>query len=115
MISYNTRNGSVNLSNEYFTELIGNAVSTCYGVAAMKPRGLKKYINKVIKQEETKHSVKVIGNMDHVKVEVHIAVVYGMNISAIAKSIVNKVKYVVFEATGIKVDKVTVKIDGIVQ
>ena len=53
--------------------------------------------------------------MDHVKVEVHIAVIYGMNISAIAKSIVNKVKYVVFEATGIQVDKVTVKIDGIVQ
>ena len=48
MISYNTRNGSVNLSNEYFSELIGNAVSTCYGVAAMKPHGLKKYINKVI-------------------------------------------------------------------
>ncbi len=115
MISYNTRNGSVNLSNEYFSELIGNAVSTCYGVVGMRPHGLKKFVDKVVKQKDNKSSIKVVGNMDHIKVEVHIAVIYGMNISAIAKSIVNKVKYVVFEATGITVDKVTVKIDGIVQ
>ena len=36
-----------------------------------------------------------------------------MNINAIAKSITEKVKYVVTEATGISVGKVTVRIDGI--
>jgi uncharacterized alkaline shock family protein YloU len=36
-----------------------------------------------------------------------------MNINAIAKSIVHKVKYVVAETTGIEVKKVTVKVDGI--
>ena len=36
-----------------------------------------------------------------------------MNINAIAKSIVHKVKYVVKETTGIEVRKVTVKVDGI--
>ena len=36
-----------------------------------------------------------------------------MNINAIAKSIVHKVKYTVEETTGITVDKVTVRVDGI--
>ena len=35
-----------------------------------------------------------------------------MNISAIAKSIVNKVRYTVEEATGLRVRKVNVFVDG---
>ena len=115
MISYNTKNGSVNLSNEYFAELIGNAVSSCYGVVGMRPHGINTIVDRFVKKQPVKSSVKVTGTMDSVKVEVHIAVTYGMNISAIAKSIVNKTKYVVFDATGIRVEKVTVKIDGIVE
>ena len=38
--------------------------------------------------------------------------VYGMNIAAIAKSIVNKVRYTVEEATGLTVKKVNVFVDG---
>jgi len=36
-----------------------------------------------------------------------------MNIAAIAASITEKVKYVVADSTGITVNKVTVKVDGI--
>jgi len=57
--------------------------------------------------------IKVSGNGDAVTVEIHVVVMYGMNINAIAKSIINKIKYTVNEATGIKVEKVTVKVDGI--
>jgi uncharacterized alkaline shock family protein YloU len=57
--------------------------------------------------------IKVIGNTDSISVELHIVVTYGMNINAIAASITEKVKYVVKEATGIEVEKVIVKIDGI--
>ena len=38
-----------------------------------------------------------------------------MNINAIATSITEKVKYIVEEATKIKVEKVIVKIDGITE
>ena len=39
MIRYETRLGSVEISNEYFAKLIGNAVASCYGVRAMVPKG----------------------------------------------------------------------------
>ena len=37
MIAYETRTGKVILSNEYLSKLIGNAVTSCYGVVGMVP------------------------------------------------------------------------------
>ncbi|MBQ7045483.1 MAG: Asp23/Gls24 family envelope stress response protein [Clostridia bacterium] len=116
MIAYETRTGKVILSNEYLSKLIGNAVTSCYGVVGMVPRGSKqKIIGMVSKKDYMDKGIKVVGDADKISVELHIIVLYGMNINAIAKSIVNKVKYTVNQATGITVEKVTVKVDGIVE
>lgn len=48
-------------------------------------------------------------------IDLHIAVTYGVNISAIVKSIVNKVRYTVEEATGFQVAKVNVFVDDMKQ
>ena len=47
--------------------------------------------------------------------DLHIAVTYGVNIAAIVKSIVNKVRYTVEEATGLQVAKVNVFVDDMKQ
>ena len=65
------------------------------------------------KKEQLDKGIVVKGNADAITVDLHIIVTYGMNINAIAQSIVHKVKYVVYDATGIDVKKVTVKVDGI--
>jgi len=57
--------------------------------------------------------IRIKGDGETIDVELHIVVTYGMNINAIAESITEKVKYVVKEATGITVNKVIVKVDGI--
>ena len=108
-------NGIITISNEVIATVAGDAATRCYGVVGMRPHGIRKIVDKFVKQDPVKSSVKVTGDINSVNVELHIVVTYGMNISAIAKSIVNKVKYVIFESTGIKVNKVTVKIDGIVE
>ncbi len=114
MISYETIHGTVSLSNEYMTKLIGQAVTSCFGVVGMVPYGSKqKLLGIVSKKEHIDKGIYVKGDIGSVDIELHIIVSYGMNINAIAKSIVHKVKYTVAEATGIKVNKVTVKVDGI--
>ena len=45
MIAYETKTGKIVLSNEYFAKLIGNAVSSCFGVAGMAPHGKQKFRN----------------------------------------------------------------------
>mgnify|MGYP002509001457 CR=1 FL=1 len=50
--------------------------------------------------------ITVKGDIDTITVDLHIVVCYGVNINAIADSIVHNVKYTVEEATGIKVKNV---------
>ncbi len=114
MISYETMTGTVTLSNEYLAKLIGNAVTSCFGVAGMVPNGNKQRLTSLLLRKETLDKGIIIqGNANVLNVELHITVTYGMNINAIAKSIVHKVKYTVKEVTGIDVKKVTVMVDGI--
>jgi len=114
MIAYETRIGKVHISYEYLSKLIGHAVTSCYGVAGMVAGTSKqKLFSLISKKEQLDKGIVVKGNADAITVDLHIIVTYGMNINAIAKSIVHKVKYVVYDATGIDVKKVTVKVDGI--
>ncbi len=114
MITYETRLGTVEISYEYLSKLIGTAVSSCYGVVGMVPTGKKQRIMGLFtKKDYIDKGIIVKGDSDSINVDLHIIVSYGMNINAIAKSIVHKVKFVIGEATGIKVDKITVKVDGI--
>lgn len=114
MIAYETRLGKIDISEDYLSKLIGNEVTSCFGVVGMVPNNSKqKLLGKFSKEEPINTGIRVIGNSDTVNVELHIVVTYGMNINAIAASITEKVKYTVKEATGITVNKVIVKVDGI--
>lgn len=114
MISYETRIGKITLSNSYFSKLIGRAVTSCFGVVGMVPHGGKqRFLGVVSKKDRLDTGVFVNGDLNSITVDLHIVVTYGMNINAIAKSIMHKVKYVVYEATGLKVSKVRIRVDGI--
>ena len=114
MISYETRIGKITLSNSYFSKLIGRAVTSCFGVVGMVPHGGKqRLLGLISKKDRLDTGVFVRGDVNSITVDLHIIVTYGMNINAIAKSIMHKVKYVVFEATGIKVSKVRIRVDVI--
>lgn len=114
MISYNTRIGKITLSNSYFSKLIGRAATSCFGVVGMVPHGGKQKVLGIISRKKRLDTgVIVKGDISSITIDLHIVVTYGMNINAIAQSIVHKVKYSVFEATGINVTKVTVRVDGI--
>lgn len=114
MIAYETRLGKIHISEEYLQKLIGQAVTSCFGVVGMVPStGKQKLFSLLTRKEDIKQGIIIRGNADSINIELHIIVSYGMNINAIAQSIVHKVQYTVAESTGIKVGKVTVKVDGI--
>ena len=57
------------------------------------------------KDEAQDKGVKVRTVAGGLVIDLHIAVTYGVNIAAIVKSIVNKVRYTVEEATGLQAGK----------
>ena len=114
MITYETRVGTITITEQFLSKLIGFQVTSCFGVVGMVPSGSKQRIIGVFSKEPMLDTgIKVSGNADFIDVELHIVVTYGMNINAIAASITEKVKYTVKEITGITVNKVSVMVDGI--
>lgn len=113
MIAYETQIGTIVVSDGYFAKLIGNAASSCFGVAGMAPCGKQKLRSLFSKKHYSNKGVKITGSIDMIDVELHVIVAYGMNINAIVKNITEKVRYAVLDSTGIKVGKVVVRIDGI--
>ena len=48
MLSYETRLGEIKISYEYLAKLIGNAVTSCYGVVGMAPGGKKQKLFNIL-------------------------------------------------------------------
>lgn len=113
MIRIENHLGSIEISQEYFSYLIGNAVSSCYGVAGMVKSGTRQGLRSVFsKRSFADDGIRVRNENGRLVVDLHICVIFGMNIAEIAKSIVNKVRYTVEEATGLAVKKVNVYVDS---
>lgn len=114
MVQIENHLGTIEISQEYFSYLIGNAASSCYGVAGMVKSGAKQGLRSLLSRRNyIDEGIRVRSEGDKLIVDLHIMVIYGMNISAIAKSIVNKVRYTVEQATGLEVRKVNVFVDGL--
>ena len=48
-------------------------------------------------------------------IDIHIVVSYGLNISAIVKSITHKVRYTVEDVTGLEVSKINIFVDRVAE
>lgn len=113
MVRIENHLGTIEISGEYFTHLIGTAVSSCYGVAGMMKSGARQGLRTFFfRRTYPDQGVRVKNEVGGLSVELHISVIYGMNIATIAESIENKVRYTVEQATGMTVKSVNVCVDG---
>ena len=102
MIRLESHMGLIEVSQDYFNEIIGSAVTGCFGVAGMAGR----------RQGRQVEPVRLYRDGPGLAVDLHILVTYGLNISAIVRSIHSRVSYTVEGATGLPVRKINVFVDG---
>lgn len=113
MIKLENHLGIIEISEDYFVNLVGNAVVNCFGVAAMSDASPKQTLMQKIKKEEPLNKgIRVRTKNQKLIIDLHIIVTYGTNISAIVKSIMHKVQFTVEDKTGFKVSRVNVFVDG---
>ena len=117
MVRMENHLGLIEVSQEYFSEIIGGAVSNCFGVAGMGSTGARQGLRSAVrrKRQFPDQGVRVYRDGSGLMVDLHIIVTYGLNIAAIVRSIVNKVRYTVEESTGLDVRKVNVFVDGMLK
>lgn len=109
MVKYENHLGKIEITDNFFKDLVGSVVTECFGVVGMVQTNEQKFSLK--KKDSIDSGVKVIVKDNNLYIDIHIVVLYGANISSIVKSIAHKVTYAIEEATELKVAKVNVFID----
>ena len=110
-----TERGIITISSDVFTNLTGAAATNCYGVKGMAVRSTTDGLVHLLKRESMAKGVKVTTNEDStISLELHIIVENGVNLMAISRAIMERVKYDVSRTTGVEVKNVDVFVDSMV-
>ncbi len=115
MIRHENENGSINVSTNVYTDIVGAAVVSCFGVKGMAARSLTDGVYHLLRKESVGKGVRVHFNEDDsISIDLHIIVDNNVNLSAVGASIISEVRYVVTSCTGTEVRAVNVYIDSVV-
>ena len=114
MVNVQTDNGQISITSEVFTYLAGDAATSCFGVKGMAGRGEKGGLQ-LLRRVDMSKGVSVHCNDDgSLSLTLHIGVDYGVNMTAVSRSIMSEVRYKLEKATGVPVKNVDVYIDTII-
>ena len=113
MIRHENENGSVNVSTSVYTDIVGTAVTNCFGVKGMAARSVSDGVYHLLRKESMGKGVLVEFHEDGtISIDLHIIVDNGVNLNAVGASIISEVRYVVTKCTGTQVKAVNVFVDS---
>lgn len=115
MVNITNEKGTISITNEVFTNLAGDAATSCFGVKGMAGRSKEGGPLQLLRRESMSRGVHVLFNDDgSISLELHIGVDRGVNMSAVSRSIMKEVSYKLAKSTGVPVKSVDVYIDTII-
>ena len=113
MVRLYNESGFINISSEVFTNLTGDAATSCFGVKGMTVRSVTDGLVHLLRKESMGKGVHVTYNdNDSISIELHIAVDQGVNIPVVCGSIMDQVRYQVTYGTGIDVKRIDIFVDS---
>ena len=114
-MKFQTEKGQISISADVFTNITGAAATSCFGVKGMAIRSTTDGLVHLLRRESMAKGVKVTTNEDStISLELHIIVENGVNLMAISRAIMERVKYDVSRTTGVEVKNVDVFVDSMV-
>ena len=114
MVNIQNEKGQISITSEVLTYLAGVAATSCFGVKGMISRS-KEGVMQLLRRESMSKGVTVINNDDgSISLELHTGVDHGVNMSAVARSIIKEVSYKLSRSAGVPVRRVDVYIDTII-
>ena len=115
MIRQQTELGEIKVGNNVYTNIAGNAATSCFGVKGMAIRSVTDGLVHLLRKESMAKGVLVRTNDDGtISIELHIIIDQGVNIPALGASIISEVRYIVSKQTETVVREVNVIVDSIV-
>ena len=115
MVNITNDKGSISITSEVLTYLAGDAATRCFGVKGMAGRSKEGGPLQLLRRESMSKGIEVSFNDDDsINVALHIGVDRGVNMAAVANSIMSEVSYKLTKSAGVPVRRVDVYIDTII-
>ena len=108
-----TVNGEIVIENEVIAKYAGITAIENFGIVGMASVNMKDGIVNLLKRDNVSKGVNVVIEDNHITIEFHIIVAYGVSIAAVTENLISNVKYKVEQFTGMKVDNICVYVEGV--
>ncbi len=113
MVNLPNENGTISITSDVFMNIAGDAATNCFGVKGMASISKENGLVQLLRRESMSKGVFISFNEDaSISIALHIVVDYGVNLTALANSIMNEVSYKVSSVTGVSVRSVDVYFDS---
>ena len=105
--------GKVSIDSEVIAQYAGSTAVECFGIVGMAAVSMKDGLVKLLKRESLTHGITVEVQDNHISIDFHVIVAYGVSICAVSDNLIASVKYKVEEFTGMEVDKINIYVEGV--
>ncbi|RLC61164.1 MAG: Asp23/Gls24 family envelope stress response protein [Chloroflexota bacterium] len=104
--------GRIEVSPTAIASIVNEAVLTCYGVVGTAAKNLPSGIANLLSRD-SKRGIEVRIEDGQIFIDVYVIIEYGTRIAAVARSVMNVVKFSVERALGVPVAEVNVHVEGL--
>ena len=106
--------GEIQISPDVIALYAGTIAVECFGIVGMAAVSMKDGLVKLLRRDSLQHGINVkITEDNKIRLDFHVIVAYGVNISTIADNLVNNVKYKVEAFTGMEIEKINIYVEGV--
>ena len=106
--------GEIQINPDVIALYAGTIAVECFGIVGMAAVSVKDGLVKLLRKDSLKHGISVkITDDNKIRLNFHVIVAYGVNISTIADNLVNNVKYKVEAFTGMEIEKINIMVEGV--
>jgi len=108
-----THMGNIVIDDEVIAKYAGSVAMECFGIVGMAAVNMKDEVVKLLKLDSISRGISVTVNNNHLTLDFHVIVSYGVSILAVSDNLISSVTYKVEEFTGLKVEKINIFVEGV--
>lgn len=105
--------GEIVIADEVIATIAGISAIECYGIVGMASKRATDGLVQLLGMENLSKGVRVHTQESEIIIDLFIIVEYGISIAAVAKNIIETVKYNVENLTGMDVKEVNVTVESV--
>ncbi|HIZ23811.1 MAG TPA: Asp23/Gls24 family envelope stress response protein [Candidatus Blautia faecigallinarum] len=106
--------GQIVIDTDVIATYAGSVAVECFGIIGMAALSMKDGLVKLLRKDSLKHGIHVVITEENtIRLDFHVIVAYGVNISTIADNLISNVKYKVEAFTGMEISKINIYVEGV--